>query len=119
MVCKVANCSKMILLMTIFWNPFCLCPAHIYYFAQYAHRMQRLGMTTYLYAPKDDSKHRMYWRDLYTVEEADHLTGLIQAAEEQGISFVYALSPGLDMTYSNSKEVACLKRKLEQVWYYI
>lgn len=45
----------------------------------------------------------------------DHLTGLIDAATEHGITFVYALSPGLDMSYSNSKEVTCLKRKLEQV----
>jgi len=33
-------------------------------------RMKKLGMNTYLYAPKDDVKHRAYWRDLYTVEEA-------------------------------------------------
>ena len=32
--------------------------------------MNKMGMDTYLYAPKDDCKHRMYWRDLYTVEEA-------------------------------------------------
>lgn len=28
------------------------------------------GLNTYLYAPKDDYKHRMYWRDLYSEEEA-------------------------------------------------
>ena len=33
-------------------------------------RMQNFKMDTYLYAPKDDCKHRMYWRDLYSVEEA-------------------------------------------------
>ncbi|CAN7977577.1 unnamed protein product, partial [Ixodes persulcatus] len=68
-----------------------------------------------MYAPKDDFKHRAYWRELYTVEEAEHLTNLIQAAKENGVDFYYALSPGLDITYSNSKEVSCLKRKLEQV----
>ncbi|XP_011495970.1 PREDICTED: protein O-GlcNAcase isoform X1 [Ceratosolen solmsi marchali] len=72
-------------------------------------------MDSYLYAPKDDYKHRAYWRDLYTVEEAEHLTGLITAARESGITFYYALSPGLDITYSNVKEVTALKRKLEQV----
>ena len=30
-------------------------------------------MTSYLYAPKDDCKHRAFWRELYTVEEAEHL----------------------------------------------
>ncbi|XP_029850217.3 protein O-GlcNAcase isoform X1 [Ixodes scapularis] len=78
-------------------------------------RMKKLGLNTYMYAPKDDFKHRAYWRELYTVEEAEHLTNLIQAAKENGVHFYYALSPGLDITYSNSKEVSCLKRKLEQV----
>lgn len=72
-------------------------------------------MNSYLYAPKDDYKHRAYWRDLYTVEEAEHLTGLIGAAKENSVTFYYALSPGLDITYSNPKDVATLKRKLEQV----
>jgi protein O-GlcNAcase / histone acetyltransferase len=78
-------------------------------------RMNKMGLNTYLYAPKDDSKHRVYWRDLYTVEEADLLTTLIESAEEAGVTFVYAISPGLDITYSSSKEVGCLKRKLSQV----
>ena len=33
-------------------------------------RMNSMGMTTYMYAPKDDAKHRAFWRDLYSVEEA-------------------------------------------------
>lgn len=98
-------------------------------------RIKRWGMDSYVYAPKDDYKHRAYWREMYTVEEADHLTsrksiwipfrfdcnldllslGLIAAAKEQNIVFYYALSPGLDMTYSNPKEVSTLKRKLDQV----
>lgn len=78
-------------------------------------RMKKMGLNTYLYAPKDDCKHRLYWRDLYSVEEAEHLTGMITAATENDVLFVYALSPGLDMSYSNSKELSYLKRKLEQV----
>ncbi|KAJ8935278.1 hypothetical protein NQ318_006643 [Aromia moschata] len=78
-------------------------------------KMKKWGMDSYVYAPKDDYKHRAYWRELYTVEEAEHLTGLIQAAKDQNITFYYALSPGLDITYSSPKEVAALKRKLEQV----
>ncbi|XP_072388676.1 protein O-GlcNAcase isoform X2 [Diabrotica undecimpunctata] len=78
-------------------------------------KMKKWGMNSYVYAPKDDYKHRAYWRELYTVEEAEHLTGLIQAAKDQNIIFYYALSPGLDITYSSSKDVTALKRKLEQV----
>ncbi|PIK33340.1 hypothetical protein BSL78_29849, partial [Apostichopus japonicus] len=43
------------------------------------------------------------------------LTSLIEEAKENNVTFVYALSPGLDITFSNTKEVTCLKRKLEQV----
>nr|SVE78081.1 EOG090X01OH [Daphnia lumholtzi] len=78
-------------------------------------KLQEWGMNSYLYAPKDDYKHRAYWRELYSVEEAEHLTLLITAAKECNITFIYALSPGLDITYSSSKEMVILKRKLDQV----
>jgi len=32
--------------------------------------LRKFGMNTYLYAPKDDLKHRAEWRILYTSEEA-------------------------------------------------
>ncbi|KAL4698909.1 hypothetical protein H8959_011566, partial [Pygathrix nigripes] len=72
-------------------------------------------LNTYLYAPKDDYKHRMFWREMYSVEEAEQLMTLISAAREYEIEFIYAISPGLDITFSNPKEVSTLKRKLDQV----
>jgi hypothetical protein len=78
-------------------------------------RMREFGMNTYLYAPKDDSKHRLYWRDLYLVEEAEALRELIDACAEYNINFVYAISPGLDIAYSSQKEQAILKRTSVQV----
>ena len=53
---------------------------------------------------------KRYWRFIL-----DALTALIEAAEENGVSFVYAISPGLDITYSSSKDVQLLKKKLDQV----
>ncbi|KAL3972089.1 ceramide synthetase [Sarotherodon galilaeus] len=81
-------------------------------------RQQKWGLNTYLYAPKDDCKHRMFWRELYSVEEAEQLMTLIGAANEHGIEFIYAISPGLDITFSNQKEVSALKRKLDQVTHF-
>ena len=72
-------------------------------------------MNTYLYAPKDDDKHRAYWRELYSLEEADQLSRLIKEADNKGILFIYAIAPGLDVTFSSSEEVTLLKRKLKQV----
>ncbi|KAJ8982878.1 hypothetical protein NQ317_004308 [Molorchus minor] len=82
---------------------------------RFVSKNEEMGHGFICHAPKDDYKHRAYWRELYTVEEAEHLTGLIQAAKDQNITFYYALSPGLDITYSSAKEVGALKRKLEQV----
>lgn len=78
-------------------------------------KLKKYGHQLYVYAPKDDFKHRAAWRELYTVEEGEHLQGLISAAKATGIDFYYALSPGLDITYSSIKDVSALKRKLDQV----
>ena len=72
-------------------------------------------MNSYLYAPKDDEKHRAYWRVLYTLEEAAELTQLIKETTSRGIKFIYAISPGLDITFSNKQEVTLLEKKLQQV----
>jgi len=77
--------------------------------------MARWGMNAYLYAPKDDDKHRACWRDLYSLEEADQLSQLIREARNRGVSFIYAIAPGLDITFSSSRDVGFLKRKLDQV----
>ncbi|RXM99512.1 Protein O-GlcNAcase [Acipenser ruthenus] len=45
----------------------------------------------------------------------EQLITLISAAKEYGIEFIYAISPGLDITFSNQKEVVTLKRKLDQI----
>lgn len=50
---------------------------------------------------------------------SDNLGNLIESAHEHGVTFVYAISPGLDISFSNSKDVMALKRKLEQVGFYI
>ncbi|XP_015748080.1 PREDICTED: protein O-GlcNAcase-like isoform X3 [Acropora digitifera] len=72
-------------------------------------------MTTYLYAPKDDLKHRALWRDLYTPEETENLKQLIASSKEYGIKFYYALSPGLDILFSSTRDIQQLKRKMSQV----
>jgi protein O-GlcNAcase/histone acetyltransferase len=79
----------------------------------------RFGLNTYVYAPKDDAKHRSRWRDLYTNEESNELTQLIHLAKQNGLNFIYALSPGLDIIYSSEKDLIALKRKFDQVFFLI
>jgi protein O-GlcNAcase/histone acetyltransferase len=77
--------------------------------------MAQWGLNTYLYAPKDDLKHRALWRELYAENETVELKKLIQAASEHGLRFVYGISPGLDIRYSKASEPEQLKRRFEQM----
>lgn len=52
---------------------------------------------------------------IYCLVFKEQLMTLISSSKEHGIEFIYAISPGLDITFSNQKEVATLKRKLDQV----
>src|SRR6266516_31077 len=73
------------------------------------------GLNTYLYAPKDDLKHRAIWREAYSTSAAEALGDLIQACKKRSIRFIYALSPGLDLRYSNDSELDCLRKRFQQM----
>jgi protein O-GlcNAcase/histone acetyltransferase len=77
--------------------------------------MAEWGLNTYLYAPKDDLKHRSLWRELYSATEAAALGEVIRAAQQRGLRFIYALSPGLDIRYSSEAELLHLKKRFEQM----
>uniref|UniRef100_A0A8C7TVJ0 protein O-GlcNAcase n=1 Tax=Oncorhynchus mykiss TaxID=8022 RepID=A0A8C7TVJ0_ONCMY len=77
--------------------------------------MQRWELNTYLYGPKDDLKHRLLWREVYSPEEEGQLHTLIVESEKRGLRFVYSLSPGQDIVFSSSCDLSLLKRKLRQV----
>ncbi|MBO4362946.1 MAG: beta-N-acetylglucosaminidase domain-containing protein [Clostridia bacterium] len=59
--------------------------------------MGKYKLNTYIYAPKDDPKHRAQWRELYTGEELEKMSELVNCAEANNVRFVYAISPGLDI----------------------
>lgn len=73
------------------------------------------GLNTYFYAPKDDLKHRALWRELYSDAEAAPLAESIQACQQRKLHFIYALSPGLDICYSNEAELDRLRKRFEQM----
>lgn len=54
-------------------------------------------------------------RVFFAVTPSEELTALVAAARQHGVTFVYAISPGLDMTFSSSRDRSSLKRKLDQV----
>jgi len=73
------------------------------------------GLNSYLYAPKDDLKHRTVWRELYSAPEAAALGEVIGACKQRSLRFIYALGPGLDIRYSNGAELVHLKKRFEQL----
>jgi len=77
--------------------------------------MTASGLNTYLYAPKDDLKHRALWRELYFTSETDTLASLIKACRQRNVQFIYALSPGLDIRYGDSAEVTNIQKRFEQL----
>ena len=77
--------------------------------------MTRWGLNTYFYCPKDDLNQRAIWREHYSATEAEALGQLVNACEQRNLRFVYAISPGLDIRYSNAEELEHLKRRFEQI----
>lgn len=78
-------------------------------------RLKDLKLNAFMYAPKDDTKHRARWRQPYDEVEANQLRILIAEAKANGIDFYYSLAPGLDMVYSDPEEVHLLVKKYDQL----
>ncbi len=77
--------------------------------------MSAWGLNTYLYAPKDDLKHRALWREPYSPKEEEALRKGIHRCQQRGLRFVYGLSPGLDIHYSQQSDLALLKQRFAQM----
>ena len=75
-------------------------------------------MNAYIYAPKDDAKHRAQWRALYTGTELKRMTDLIETANENHVKFIYAISPGGDINLGSGYEADLdkLMAKCEQIY---
>jgi len=77
--------------------------------------MSAWGLNTYLYAPKDDLKHRALWREPYSAVEMAALGGLIAACRTRRLRFVYAVSPGLDIRYGLDTDLDRLHDRCAQL----
>lgn len=78
--------------------------------------MRAGGLNTYLYAPKDDRKHRSRWRELYDTAQEAELGALIRDSQRHGLRFVYALAPGLDIRFGSEMDSKALESKAEQIF---
>jgi len=76
--------------------------------------MNRFGLRMYVYAPKNEPKHRGLWREEYTREEFDNLLMLSERAREYYVDFFYAISPFVDFDYNNPEDFQILLDKLKK-----
>lgn len=77
--------------------------------------MGQQRLNTYMYAPKDDELQRKRWREPYPEDKLAEFTELLNLAEEERIDFYYMISPGNDIDYTQSSEVAVLTEKLQSM----
>eukprot|EP00076_Gallus_gallus_P040657 XP_025006195.1 protein O-GlcNAcase isoform X4 [Gallus gallus] len=77
--------------------------------------LKRWGLNCYMYAPKDELKHRLLWREPYTQHEAAQMQSLIKAAQEHDVEFIFAISAGQDIVFSSAGDRLLLQQKLRQV----
>jgi len=77
--------------------------------------MGRFGLTHYYYAPKDDPYHRARWAEPYPAKAAARLRELATVAREEGVTFVWAVSPGGTIGYADSADYRRLLAKIDQV----
>src|SRR3954470_17969300 len=73
------------------------------------------GFDTWVHAPKDDPYHRKLWREPYPDGQLAQLEELVTAARRNEVEFAYAIAPGLDVCYSDERELETLVAKCEQL----
>ncbi len=80
--------------------------------------MGEYKLNSYMYAPKDDAKHRARWRELYTGKELERMKELIDGAAKNNVRFIYALSPGLDFDLGSGfdRDFEKLVKKCESMY---
>jgi hyaluronoglucosaminidase len=76
----------------------------------------RFKLNTYVYAPKDDPYHRADWRDLYPPDALADLARLVEAAQDNHVTFTFALSPGLSICYSDPTDLSALTAKFDALY---
>lgn len=74
------------------------------------------GMNEYVYAPKQDPYHRQKWQDAYPLSKLQKLYQYQQEAENAGITFCFALSPGLSIDYESNDDLEHLIAKFQPLY---
>lgn len=66
---------------------------------------------TFVYSPKDDPFARDHWRDAYPAPRLSEIGTLADRARQNHVNFVYAISPGPTVCFSDPSDQQALQRK--------
>jgi hyaluronoglucosaminidase len=68
---------------------------------------------TYIYSPKDDPYARDRWREAYPAATLKELAKLVERCRSNHINFVYAISPGPTVCFSEPNDQKALEQKFD------
>lgn len=80
---------------------------------------RRHNLNAYIYAPKDDLYHRNKWREPYPDKKFSELKNLVETSKKNGVRFIFAVSPGLDLHYKGKhaeEDFNLLMQKFETMY---
>lgn len=63
--------------------------------------LSNLDMTHYAYAPKEDERHRLHWREPYDLSWRDNFKRLCDQAYKHEITVLAGIAPGLDFDFAH------------------
>jgi hypothetical protein len=75
----------------------------------------RVRLNRYVYASPFDSLRRERWREPYSNRELAHFRELVQTAQDNFVTPVYALNPGAALRYASEEDFAALTAKLKSL----
>lgn len=78
---------------------------------KHLHFLATVKANTYVYTPKDDPYARDRWREPYPAATLKELSTLVATARQNHINFVYAISPGPTMCFSDPADLKALEAK--------
>lgn len=79
--------------------------------AEHIEFLAGMKANTYIYSPKDDAFARAQWRDAYPAETLKALGEVVGDANRHHVNFVYAISPGPSICYSDPADLEAIRQK--------
>lgn len=75
-------------------------------------KLREIGAGHYLYAPKEDLRHRRAWREPYPAAWRAEFRGFVAQSKKLGVTVIPGIAPGLSYRHHKREDFRALARKL-------